>query len=117
MNRTAAIALAVVMAASLAAAQAVSARDRTPQTKSVTGQVTNSAGQPLANAVVYLKDMKTLTVKTFIADKDGGYHVHGLSPNVDYDLYAESDGARSDNKTISQFDSKSNLTIHLKIKK
>ncbi len=117
MKRTAGIALMLVMAVSLAAAQGVAARDRTPQTKSVTGQVTNSAGQPLPNAVVYLKDMKTLAVKTFIAQRDGSYQFHGLSPNVDYDLYAESDGARSDNKTISQFDSKTNLTIHLKIKK
>lgn len=117
MKKTAGIALAMVLAVSLAAAQAVSARDREPQTKSVTGQVTDSAGQPLPDAIVYLKNTKTLAVKTFIAQKDGSYQFHGLLPNVDYDLYAEFNGLRSDSKTISQFDSKTNLTIHLKIKK
>ncbi len=117
MKKTAGIVWALLLAVSLAAAQGVSARDREPQTKSVTGQVTDDAGQPVPNAIVYLKNMKTLSVKTFIAQKDGTYQFHGLLPNVDYDLYAESEGARSDNKTISQFDSKTNLTIHLKIKK
>ncbi len=117
MKKAAGIALALVLAVSLVAAQGVSARDREPQTKSVTGLVQDNAGQPVPNAIVYLKNMKTLAVKTFIAQKDGSYQFHGLSPNVDYDLYAESDGQRSDNKTISQFDSKSALTIHLKIKK
>ena len=117
MKKTAGIALAIVLAVSLAGAQGVSARDREPQTKSVTGLVTDSAGQPLPDAIVYLKNTKTLAVKTFIAQKDGSYQFHGLLANVDYDLYAEFNGLRSDNKTISQFDSKTNLTIHLKIKK
>jgi protocatechuate 3,4-dioxygenase beta subunit len=104
----------MVLAVSLAAA---SARDREPQVKTVNGQVTDNAGQPLPNAIVYLKNMKTLAVKTFIAQQDGTYQFHGLSPNVDYDLYAEHNGQRSDNRTVSQFDSRTNLTIHLKIKK
>lgn len=117
MKRTALIALYVLLGVTLALAQGVSSKDRQPQTKSVTGQVINDNGQPIPNAIVYLKNMKTLAVKTFIAQKDGSYQFHGLSPNVDYDLYAEVDGLRSDNKTVSQFDSKTNLTIHLKIKK
>lgn len=112
MRKTAGIALAILLAVSLAAA---SAPDREPQVKSVSGQVTDSAGKPLPNAIVYLKNMKTLAVKTFIAQQDGRYQFHGLSPNVDYDLYAEFSGQRSENKTVSQFDSRSNLTIYLKI--
>lgn len=114
MKKTSAIVLVMLLLASLAGA---AARDREPVVKSVTGQVTDNAGQPIPNAIVYLKNMKTLAVKTFIAQQDGTYQFHGLSPNVDYDLYAESNGQRSDNKTVSQFDSRANLTIHLKIKK
>ncbi len=111
MKRAATAFLAVLLLLSWAAG-----RDREPQAKSVGGQVTDSAGKPLPNAIVYLKNMKTLAVKTFIAQKDGSYEFHGLSPNVDYDLYAEHNGKRSDNKTISQFDSRGNLTVYLKIK-
>ncbi len=111
MKRTATVVL-VLLLVSLAGA-----REREPQAKSVSGQVTDGAGQPIPNAIVYLKNMKTLAVKTFIAQQDGSYQFHGLSPNVDYDLYAEHNGQRSDNRTISQFDSRTQLTIHLKIKK
>lgn len=117
MKRTAAIGLLAVLVVALATAQDVSAKDRQPQTKSVTGQVVDNNGQAIPNAIVYLKNTKTLAVKTFIAQNDGTYQFHGLSPNADYELYAESGSLRSDSKTISQFDSKTSLTIHLKIKK
>jgi len=108
--------LAILLAALAAAAQTgVSGNGREPQVKSVNGQVQDAAGKPLPNAIVYLKNTKTLAVKTFIAQKDGTYQFYGLSPNVDYDLYAEFNGQRSDNKTISQFDSRSSLTVHLKV--
>ncbi len=113
MKETAAVALLLLLLLGLLAG----ASEREPQAKSVSGQVTDSAGQPIPNAVVYLKNMKTLAVKTFIAQQDGSYQFHGLSPNADYDLYAEYNGQRSDNKTISQFDSRTRLTIYLKIKK
>lgn len=114
MKKTAAV---VVVLALLLLPAAAWGRDREPQPKSVTGQVTNGAGQPLPNAIVYLKNTKTLTVKTFIAHQDGTYQFHGLSPNADYDLYADYNGQHSDTRTVSQFDSRTNLTIHLKIKK
>ena len=96
MKKTATITLVLL----LAFAAAAWGRDREPQSKSVNGQVTNSAGQPIPEAIVYLKNRKTLTVKTYIAQQDGSYQFHGLSPNVDYDLYAESHGQRSDTRTI-----------------
>ena len=116
MRRIAYLGLALLLAALAAAAQTgVSGNGREPQVKSVNGQVLDSAGKALPNAVVYLKNTKTLAVKTFIAQKDGSYQFYGLSPNVDYDLHAEFDGQRSDNKTISQFDSRTSLTVHLKV--
>ena len=116
MRKTAYLVLAVLLAASAVAAETGGfGHGREPQVKSVKGQVVDAAGKPLPDAIVYLKNMKTLAVKTFIAQSDGNYQFYGLSPNVDYDLYAEHNGQRSDNKTISQFDSRSNLTIHLKV--
>ena len=39
----------------------------------LTGTVLDKSDQPIANAVVYLKNKKTLNVKTFFAQKDGTY--------------------------------------------
>lgn len=83
--------------------------------RSVTGTVTDRDEAPLGGAVVYLKNTKTLAVKTFISPENGEFRFNGLSPNVDYELYAEFNGARSGTKTISSFDSRTNVTTTLKV--
>ena len=79
------------------------------------GQVTNRSDIPLANAVVYLKNTKNLMVKTYIADADGSYRFPALSPNVDYQVYAEHHGKRSNVKTLSSFNSRREARINLRI--
>src|SRR5215467_11049516 len=68
----------------------------------LTGVVMDKSDQPIPNAVVYLKNEKTLNVRTFFAQKDGAYRFPQLERNVDYEVYAEIDGKRSDTKTVSQ---------------
>jgi len=65
--------------------------------------------------VVYLKNMKTLAVKTFFAQQDGTYRFPQLALNTDYEIYAEKDGKKSGVKTISQFDDRYNPTVNLQI--
>lgn len=79
------------------------------------GQVTNRGDRPIANAIVYLKNTKTLMVKTFIAGQDGTYRFPALSPNIDYQVYAEHKGKQSEIKTLSAFDSRREPRINLKI--
>jgi len=79
------------------------------------GSVTNRSEKPIANAVVYLKNTKTLVVKTFLAGDDGAYRFPALSPNVDYQVYADHNGKRSGVKTLSAFDSHHEARINLKI--
>jgi protocatechuate 3,4-dioxygenase beta subunit len=86
-----------------------------PQTRTLTGQVTDKADAPIAGAVVYLQNTRTLAVKTFITDNGGNYRFSSLSPNVDYQVRAEYQGHKSDTKTLSSFDSRSNVVMHLKI--
>ena len=81
----------------------------------LTGTVSDKSDKPVADAVVYLKNTKTLMVKTYIAQNDGTYRFPELSPNVDYDIYAEKDGQKSKTKTLSQFDDRDKATINLQI--
>ena len=90
--------------------------DKEPQVRALTGQVMDQREQPVASAIVYLKNTKTMAVKTFIAGQDGTYRFNALSPNVDYEVYAEHNGKRSDTKTLSSFDSRKTANINLKIK-
>ncbi len=86
-------------------------------TRSVQGVVTDASGQPVNHAVVQLKDTKSLQIRSFITNPDGTYHFAGLSPNVEYQLKADFQGASSAKKTLSVFNNKKSVTINLKLKK
>ena len=85
--------------------------------RTVQGRVLDNSGAALKGATVYLKDGHTLAVRSYIAGDDGGYRFGQLSPNADYQVWAEDAGKKSSVKTISSFDSKQQVTIDLKIDK
>ena len=86
-----------------------------PTSKMLTGTVTDKSDKPIPGAVVYLKNMKSLAMKSFFTQQDGSYRFPQLGLNTDYEVYAEKDGKKSDSKTISQFDDRFNPTINLRI--
>lgn len=110
-----ALALAVLVVASLTPAQAQK-KDGQTATRVLQGQVLDGSDNPLPDSIVYLKNAKDLSVKTYIANQQGNYRFNALSPNVDYEVYAEHKGHRSDVKTVSSFDSRKLVTINLRIK-
>ncbi len=90
-------------------------KEKEPQTRTLSGQVADQDGNPLADAVVYLKNTKTLAIKSYISDAQGNYRFASLSPNVDYEVYAEYQEHRSPTRTLSSFDSRSQVVFNLKI--
>jgi len=86
-------------------------------TRSVQGAVTNSDDSSVTGAVVQLKNLKTLQIRSFITKEDGTYHFFELSPDVDYELKADFQGASSGSKTLSSFDSRKKAVINLKLNK
>src|SRR4051794_24248734 len=83
-------------------------------TRSVAGIVTNADAAPAPGADVQFKNIKTLQIRSFIAKEDGAYYFHELSPDVDYEVKADLQGASSGSKTLSSFDSRKKATINLK---
>ena len=86
-------------------------------TRSVQGSVSNPDDSAVVGAVVQIKNMKTLQVRSFITLEDGTYHFYELSPDVDYELKADFRGASSGPKTLSSFDSRKKAVINLKLNK
>lgn len=86
-------------------------------TRSVQGSVTSAEDAPVTGAVVQLKNVKSLQIRSFITKEDGNYYFHGLSPDVDYELKADYQGGSSGTKTLSSFDSRKDATINLKLNK
>jgi hypothetical protein len=85
------------------------------QDRSVQGVVTSADERPVAGAVVQLKNTKSLQIRSFISQDDGAYYFHGLSPDVDYELKADFQGASSTTKTVSSFDSRKDVILNLKL--
>ena len=109
---------AVILLVAVAVAGA-SAGDqkRESQLRTVLGTVVDKQDAPLPSSVVYLKNLRTMTVKTHIADDTGHYRFSGLDPNVDYEIYAEHQDLVSAKRTISSFDSRKEIVINLKVDK
>jgi len=85
------------------------------KTRLLTGKVLDSGENPLPNAVVYLTNTHTRSVKTYIVGPDGAYRFPALQPSIDYEVYAQYNNRKSHTKTVSQFDDRSQVYISLKI--
>jgi hypothetical protein len=79
------------------------------------GSVIDKDENPIASSVVYLKNLKSQAVKTYIADDSGNYRFSGLDPNVDYEIHAEHDDLTSPTRTVSSFDSRRDIEVVLKL--
>jgi hypothetical protein len=94
---------------------ATPAKDKGEAGRLLTGKVMDHSDNPLADAVVYLSNTRTRAVKTYIVGSDGTYRFPSLSLNIDYEVYAQFKGQKSDTKTVSQFDDRPRVSINLKI--
>lgn len=109
------VALLVVLASIALASLPSIAKDKGDAGRLLTGRVIDKDDAPLPSSVVYLANTRTRAVKTFIVGQDGNYRFPALSPNVDYEVYAQYQGHKSDTKTVSQFDSRAQVNINLRI--
>ena len=97
------------------AAHSAYAKDKGDSGHLLTGKVVDHQDNPVASAVVYLSNTRTRAVKTYIVGQDGAYRFPALSPSIDYEVYAQFNGRKSDIKTVSQFDNRQQVNINLKI--
>jgi len=81
----------------------------------VQGRVELSSGGMAKGAIVYIKNEKTLEVRTYISSDDGSYRFGQLSSDADYSIWAEYQGKKSKEKTISSFDTKKVFNVVLRI--
>ena len=86
-----------------------------PELRTVHGSVIDKEENPVATSIVYLKNMKTQGVKTYIANDAGEYRFSGLDPNVDYQIHAEHNDLTSPVRTISSYDSRRDVNLPLKL--
>jgi len=120
MNRPRPIATAVAFGCALLVvltALAAAAPDKKDKTvgRLLLGKVLDQGDNPLPDAVVYLTNTRTRAIKTYIVGPDGTYRFPALSSSIDYEIYAQYKGRKSDTKSVSQFDDRSQVYLDLKI--
>jgi hypothetical protein len=79
------------------------------------GKVLDPQDNPLPDAVVYVTNTRTRAVKSYIVGADGTYRFPALSAAVDYEVYAQYKGHKSDTKSVTQFDERSQVYLDLKV--
>jgi Carboxypeptidase regulatory-like domain len=120
MNRKQFVIKAVVVACALLLAISA-ASGASPDKKEKTvgrllfGKVLDPQDNPLPDAIVYVTNTRTRAVKTYIVGPDGAYRFPALSPAIDYEVYAQYKDHKSDTKSVSQFDDRSQVYLDLKV--
>jgi hypothetical protein len=108
--------VAVACAAALFA-QDIKKKKGEATTRVVQGLVNDADEKPVSGAVVQLKDMRTLQVRSFITQEKGNYHFSELKVDNDYQLKADYSGMTSGWKTLSVFDTRPTPIMNLKLDK
>jgi hypothetical protein len=89
------------------AASAADKKDKN-QGRLLLGKVLDQQDNPVPNSIVYLTNTRTHAVKTYIVGREGTYRFPGLT-TVDYEVYAQYNNRKSDTKSVSQFDDRSQV--------
>ena len=90
-------------------------KGKEPQLRTVRGTVVDKDERPVDTAVVYLKNARTQDVTTHLSDADGTFRFSGLDLNVDYEIHAEREGMSSSTRSISNFDTRKEFVLTLKL--
>ena len=85
--------------------------------RNVMGVVVDAQEQPVNGAVVQLKDMRTLQVRSFITQTDGAYKFFALRPDIDYQLTARFGDMTAASRTLSIFDNRKEAVMNFKLDK
>jgi predicted small secreted protein len=107
-------AIAFALLAALAVAQDAK---HEAQLRTVRGIVLDKSESPISGSIVFLRNMRTNSVRSNYTDDTGNYRFSGLDPNADYELYAEKEGAKSQTRTVSNLDGRKDIVLNLKIEK
>ncbi len=86
-----------------------------PTIRIVQGTVRDASDEFAPGAVVQIKNMKTLQIRSFITKEDGKFMFNNLARDVDYEVKAEGKGFVSAAKTVSTFDDRKVAVVNLKL--
>ena len=85
--------------------------------RSIEGVVSDADRNLIPKAIVQLKDMKTLQIRSFVTSAEGAYHFASLRTDTDYELSASLGELKSPTKRVSSFETRKTVTVNLQLEK
>lgn len=82
----------------------------------VSGYVLDAGSTPVVGATVFLKNLKTKSIRSFTTVEAGKFHFAQVSMLEDQELWAEKGGKKSPVKSVSSWDTRKEVPIELKLK-
>jgi hypothetical protein len=82
----------------------------------VMGAVVDANSAPVAGATVFLKDLKSKSIRSYTTDEKGRFRFAQVSMSQDFDLWAEKSGKKTAVKTVSSWDARKEFEVELKMK-
>ena len=91
-------------------------KEKKPQTRTISGVVSDDAENPIAGAMVELTDLQTSKVLDIYSQEGGQYQFADLRLDHDYTVQARYKNSSSQVRKVSSFDTRTrpvlNLTLH-----
>jgi hypothetical protein len=82
----------------------------------VIGAVVDNNSTPVVGATVFLKDLKSKSIRSFTSVEQGRFRFTGVKMNEEHELWAELNGKKTAVKTISTWDTRKEFEVELKLK-
>ncbi len=109
--------LAIVFSLAASAQDDKKSKKEESTIRSVQGTVFDNEDKPVVGAVVQLKDMRTLQMRSYISKVNGEYHFSSLKIDNDYEVEAKNNHLTSGAHKISVFDNRKIVIQNLKADK
>ncbi|HTC90353.1 MAG TPA: carboxypeptidase-like regulatory domain-containing protein [Bryobacteraceae bacterium] len=84
-------------------------------TRIIDGTVKDASDNPLADAIVQLKDTKTSSIVNFATKEDGKYVFRDLPMDVNYELLAKHNELSTPVKKISIYDTRKHVILNFQL--
>lgn len=84
--------------------------------RAVLGAVVDDTSAQVAGATVFLKSLKTKSIRSFTSTDKGRFRFAQVSMSEDFELWAEKSGKKTAVKTVSSWDARKEFEVELKLK-
>jgi Carboxypeptidase regulatory-like domain len=84
-------------------------------TRIIDGTVKDASDNPLADAIVQLKDTKTSNIVNFATKEDGKYVFRDLPMDINYELLAKHNDVSTPVKKISIYDTRKHVIVNFQL--